>query len=206
MAIETLPLFALAIFILAILPGPGVFLTVARAISGGFTHALLTVAGILMGDLVFILLVILGLKVIAESLTILFVTIKYLGGIYLIWLGITLFLSKPKNSIAIQVDNNKTTYFTDFFAGLTVTLSNPKAIFFYLSFLPAFVNIQTLTAVDIVIISIMVAVILGGVMLSYALAAIKTQTLAGAHQSNKWIKKIAGGLMISTGGILIART
>jgi threonine/homoserine/homoserine lactone efflux protein len=206
MPTETLPLFALAIFVLAILPGPGVFLTVARAISGGFKHALLTIAGILMGDLIFILLVTLGLKIIADSLTILFIAIKYIGGVYLIWLGLTLLLSKPEALVPIKTNRKTTTYIADFLAGLTVTLSNPKAIFFYLSFLPAFVDIQTLTALDIIIISVMVAVILGSVMLFYALTAIKTQKLAGAKSSNKWIKKIAGGLILSTGGILITRS
>ncbi len=205
MTLEILPFFAFAIFMLAILPGPGIFLTVARAISGGFNHAFFTVLGILMGDLVFILLVTLGLKYIAESLSTLFIVIKYLGGIYLIWLGVNLLFSRAKEEVIIKKEKQKMHYITDFIAGLTVTLSNPKAIFFYLSFLPAFINIQVLTAIDIVIISVMVGVILGSVMLGYAVAALKTQELTGLGQTNRWIKKVAGGLMISTGGILIAR-
>jgi len=62
MSLEMLPLFVVTIFILAVLPGPGVLLTVARATSGGMPNACSTVAGILVGDIIFILLVTLGLK------------------------------------------------------------------------------------------------------------------------------------------------
>lgn len=208
MALETLPLFCFAVFMLAIIPGPGVLLTVARTLSGGLKHATLTIFGILAGDLVFILLVCLGLKFIAESLTTVFIIIKYLGGIYLIWLGANLLFQKNEG-IVIEKETKRTTYLGDFLAGLAVTLSNPKAIFFYLSFLPAFTNIQTLTTVDIIVISLLVVIILGGVMLGYAIATLNaqrhTQRLTKKQRYSRWAKKVAGGLMVSTGGILLSR-
>ena len=57
-----------AMFLLAATPGPGVFATVARSLASGFGHATVVVAGIVTGDLVFLLLAIYGLASFAELL------------------------------------------------------------------------------------------------------------------------------------------
>lgn len=57
-----------AMLLLAITPGPGVFVTVASALASGFARAVWVVAGIVMGDLIFLLLAIYGLSAMAEFL------------------------------------------------------------------------------------------------------------------------------------------
>lgn len=57
---------ALALLVLAATPGPGVFATVSRAMASGFLPALPVVAGIITGDLVFLLLAVLGLSFLAH--------------------------------------------------------------------------------------------------------------------------------------------
>ena len=212
MSAETLLLFAGAMFTLAIIPGPGVLLTVSRTLSGGLSHALVTIVGIVMGDLIFLLLAIYGLNAIAESLGFLFTIIKYAGGAYLIWLGISLWRSTGRNLQILETpaepSNNQpvTSYFADFAAGLIITLSNPKVIVFYLSFLPAFVDITTLSAVDVVLIATVVSVVLAGVMIFYALSTIKTHRLVANKRSQSVTQKIAGSLMVAAGGVLIIKT
>ncbi len=82
-----------AIFALAIIPDASVFAVVARSIASGFTHGIIVTIDILIRDLVFIILTIFGLEAIAESMKGLFLFIKYLGGTYLIGLGIQLWRS-----------------------------------------------------------------------------------------------------------------
>jgi len=212
MTIEMLPLFIATIFVLAILPGPGVLLTVARATGGGMPHACFTIAGILLGDIIFILLVTLGLKLVAESLSSLFIIIKYAGSAYLIWLGISLLRNKPEtnnpNKSSLTQDRfitKKSSFIADFLAGVAITLSNPKAIVFYLSFFPAFMDLTQLNSVDILIITLLITAIIGGAMLAYAIAAIQAQQMISSTSPKGWIKKIAGGLIISTGGWLLIR-
>jgi len=84
---------AAAMFLLAITPGPGVFATVSKALASGFRHAVPVVAGIVVGDMVFLLFAIYGLAVIAETFSFMFTVVKYFGGAYLIWLGIRLWRS-----------------------------------------------------------------------------------------------------------------
>ena len=85
-----------AMIILALLPSPSVFAVVARSIASGFSHGLMTVIGIVVGDFVFIILAIYGLSALAETMDSLFVLVKYFGSAYLIWLGIELARSQSK--------------------------------------------------------------------------------------------------------------
>ncbi len=209
MTFEALLLLAGAVFILAVTPGPGVMLIVSRAMTAGLRQALITIIGIVTADLLFLLLVVYGLQAIAESLSFLFIIIKYLGGLYLIWLGISIWRSQPAK-ITINansgVEHKPASYHVSWLSGLIVTLSNPKAILFYMSFLPAFVDIPTLTTIDIVIVSMIICSVIGGVMFFYAFSAVKTQHMVTKNSSGKLAKKIAGGLMVTTGGILMAKT
>ncbi len=209
MTLEALLLLAGAIFILAITPGPGVMLIVSRAMTAGLKQAAVTIIGIITADLLFLLLVVYGLQAIAESLSVLFIIIKYAGGLYLIWLGISIWRSHPAK---ININNEKSTnqkpasYYASWLSGLIVTLSNPKAILFYMSFLPAFVDIPALTTIDIIIVSVIICSVIGGVMFFYAFSTVKTQHMMTKNSSNKLAKRIAGGLMVTTGGILITKT
>ena len=165
MSFEALVLLAGALFILAATPGPGVMLVVARTMTSGLKHAFITVLGIVTADIIFLLLVVYGLQAIAESLGIVFTIIKYVGGAYLIWLGISIWRSKPQQKLTkLQQQEKKSSYSSSWVAGIIIALSNPKAILFYMSFLPAFVDIPSLTTVDIFIVSVIVCLVIGGVM------------------------------------------
>lgn len=132
-----------AMIVLATIPSPSVFAVVARSIASGFTHGLVTVIGIVLGDFVFIILAIYGLSAIAETMGSLFVLVKYLGSVYLIWLGIQLWRSK---SNIIEVEGIKeSSWLSNFLSGLFITLGDQKAFLFYLGFFPAFVDLSNNT-------------------------------------------------------------
>ena len=86
-----------------------------------------------------------------------------------------------------------------------ITLANPKVILFYLGFLPTFVNLQTLTIVDIVVVSTIVTIVLGGVMLAYAYSASGAKKLFKSKSSKRKMNIAAGSVMVTAGGILIAK-
>jgi threonine/homoserine/homoserine lactone efflux protein len=86
---------AIAMFILAATPGPGVFATISRSLASGFVPSLAVIAGIVTGDIIFLLFAIMGLSVIAQAMGNFFVVIKIIGAAYLIFLGIKIWRSKP---------------------------------------------------------------------------------------------------------------
>jgi len=195
--------FAGAMFLLAITPGPGVFATISRGLASGFNNASFVVLGIVLGDIVFLLLAIFGLSAIASVLGDFFVIVKYLGGAYLLFLGYKILTSKEHETNVEGIQ--ELSWKKNFFAGLLITLSNPKVILFYLGFLPTFVNLQTLTLMDIVIVSTIVTVVLGGVMLGYAYSASGAKKLFKNKSSKRKMHIAAGSVMVAAGGALIAK-
>ncbi|MBG3875783.1 LysE family translocator, partial [Desulfovibrio oxamicus] len=90
MTAHSLAALAVALFILAITPGPGVFAVLSAALGRGLPTALALTAGIICGDMIFLLLAMAGLTVLAESMGELFLLVRLGGAAYLIWLGIGL--------------------------------------------------------------------------------------------------------------------
>lgn len=203
MTLYSMLAFAGAMFLLAITPGPGVFATISRALASGFNNAAVVVFGMVMGDIIFLLLAIFGLSAIASILGDFFIIIKYLGGAYLLYLGYKILTSK------VHETNIKGTtqlsWKKNFLSGLLITLSNPKVILFYLGFLPTFVNLQILTAIDIVIVSSIVTVVLGAVMLTYAYSASSAKKLFKSKSSKRKMNIAAGSVMVAAGSILIIK-
>lgn len=83
----TILAFSGALFIFMASPGPGTFAVVARALGSGFKHAFSMSMGMVLGDLVFLLMAIFGLSAIASMMGEIFIIIKYIGGLYLLYLG-----------------------------------------------------------------------------------------------------------------------
>ncbi len=194
---STAALFA-AMFVLAIIPSPSVFVVVARTIESGFIHGLVTVLGIIAGDLIFILLALYGLGFIAETMSSLFI---YLGSAYLIWLGIGLWRTK---SVKVQ-EIKELSWSSNFLCGLFMTLGDPKAILFYISFLPAFLDLSNVSIFDTGIIMVVATLAVGGAKLGYAYMANKSRLLFESSRAKKGINMTAGAVMIGTGLFLIAK-
>lgn len=79
--------FGLAMLILAATLGPGVFVSSAQALSAEFRSSIHVIDGIVIGDLLFLALAILGLSVVTNAWGELFFVVKIIGGAYLFWLG-----------------------------------------------------------------------------------------------------------------------
>lgn len=203
MALLTVALFAAAMFALAITPGPGVFATVATALASGFSRAALVALGIVTGDLIFLLAAVFGLGALAELMGGFFAVVKWIGAIYLIWLGIKLLRSTPSEDDAPRAD--VASAHASFANGLFITLGNPKVILFYLGFLPAFVDLTTLTAADVAIIAVVVSVVLGATMLGYAYAASRARGLFQTRRAKTILNRASGGVMIATGTVLASK-
>ena len=195
---------AAAMFVLAITPGPGVFATVSKALAHGFRQAVPVVLGIIIGDLIFLLFAIYGLSAMAETFGTFFAMVKYLGGVYLVWLGIKLWRTTPDTQDVANLKRPSGKY--SFLGGLSITLGNPKVILFYLGFLPTFVALDTLSILDITLISLVVSFILGSVMLCYAFSASRARRLFQSRTARGNMNKTAGTVMIGTGFVLLSKS
>lgn len=191
-----------AMAVLAALPSVSVFVVSARSTTCGFMHGAATAAGVLAGDILFILLAIFGLAVLVEALGGMFFLVKYAGGAYLIWLGIGIWRSKSQ-----RIQRSETmspSLASSFTAGLLVTLADQKAIFFYLGFLPAFLNLAALSYADVGAILIITIAAVGGVKLCYAYAAGRANVVFGGRAGDV-MRTVGACIMVLAGVVVIAR-
>lgn len=192
-----------ALVVLAVIPGPGVFTVVARAMASGFLHGLVTVFGIVFGDYIFIVLSLYGLSALASTMGGFFTFVKYAGAMYLIWLGVKLLLAKYSSVEVKPVI--EFSFLSNFVAGLVTTLSNPKAILFYVSFFPAFINVQSVTIVEIWQLLLVATLAMGGVMAMYAYAASRASRIFKSSRAAKTLNVAAGTIMVGSGVLLATK-
>ena len=191
---------------LAATPSTSVALVVTRSAILGIWNGIAVSVGIVLGDLVFIVLAVFGLSVIAETMGWLFLIIKYLGGTYLIWIGYSLLASKQGMNLSLENYTSTGNLFSSFLSGFFLTLGDIKAIFFYVSLFPTFVDLDSLTAKDIVLIAFVTIFTVGGVKVFYAIAAVKIMSMSQSLRYENAVKKLAGSLMVMAGGYLILQT
>ncbi|MBT5549798.1 MAG: LysE family translocator [Nitrospina sp.] len=201
MTFSSIATMFVAMIILASVPDSSALAVVARSIASGFTHGLVTVLGIVTGDFVFIIFAVYGLESLANLN--LFAVLKYLGAIYLVGSGIALWMSKPA---AVEVEGIKElSWLSNFMCGLLITLGDPKAIIFYLSFLPAFLDFSQISLLDTAIILALATLTAGGVKLTYAYMANKARLLFNSTQAKTRMNISAGVVMICTGIYLVIK-
>jgi len=135
--------FLAATIILLVIPGPSVLFVVARGIDQGFRAALLSSVGLAFGDLFQVLCAAVGLSALLASSIMLFITVKYAGAAYLIFLGIRRVLENDAplapDALLKQPSSSELPARSLVLQGFSVNALNPKTALFFLALLPQFV-------------------------------------------------------------------
>lgn len=137
---STLAQFAVAVFIIAITPGPDMTLFVGRALSQGRMAGLACMAGAMSGILVHTALVSFGLSALIVASPQAFFALKIFGAGYLVWLAFQAIRHGSAFAPQAQNGSKKTSFASNWATGLVVNLLNPKILLFFMTFLPQFVS------------------------------------------------------------------
>jgi len=132
------PVFLLVAATTVLSPGPGVVMTLTNSLRHGFRGTFAGIVGISFGTFAVAALSATGLGVLLAASATAFTVTKYVGAAYLVYLGIRLWRAP-----GVRIDAGATTAVGSgrrFLEGLTLQLTNPKAIFFFLSVFPQFVD------------------------------------------------------------------
>lgn len=196
-----LALYAGGIFILFLTPGPVWMALVARTLSGGFRSAWPLALGVVIGDILWPIIAILGLSWVAMQYDGLLDLLKYVAALIFFVLGFSL-ISNPDR--AVNSDNRLTRpgQLAGFIAGVAIILSNPKAILFYIGVLPGFFDLSRVTLLDIVAICTISAVLpfLGNLTLSIMVDRVRH--LLSSPATLRKVNTISGILLILVGVII----
>ncbi|MEZ2130128.1 MULTISPECIES: LysE family translocator [unclassified Sinorhizobium] len=143
MSLTALLVFAGALFVAAGSPGPSIAALVARVLSKGARDVLPFLAAMWIGEAIWLTFAVAGLAAIAETFHLAFVAIKWLGVCYLLYLAWKMWFASPDVSEGRLPEAQSPAKL--FFAGMTVTLGNPKIMMFYVALLPSIIDIHAVT-------------------------------------------------------------
>ncbi|MBW1648868.1 MAG: LysE family translocator [Deltaproteobacteria bacterium] len=130
--------YLLAVTIVLIIPGPTIILVVSQAVTCGRRSVVPLAAGVVLGDFTAMTLSLLGLGAVMSASAALFTVFKWIGALYLIYLGIRLWRADPKREcFGSPLCISSVGLFKSAFI---VTALNPKSIAFFVAFLPQFIS------------------------------------------------------------------
>jgi threonine/homoserine/homoserine lactone efflux protein len=137
--ITTFVTFTIAVWVLAITPGPDMTLSIARSLSDGKAGGMMVVLGTSTGLIIHTLLVALGISALIVASPTAFTILKTGGAAYLVWLAIQAIRYGSSLSVS-RAEGPAKSAFSNYLTGFWVNLLNPKVILFFMTFLPQFVT------------------------------------------------------------------
>lgn len=217
MTFESWIAFVVALTLLGLSPGPALAAVVVTAMSRGWPAACAMAVGVGLGDVVFLLFAIFGLAAVAALMGEFFTLVKLAGAAYLIYLGIRLWRKPPDLTLpptASEADS-KTSPETGsqtgrrrlgpLLGGFALTLGNPKAIAFYLGFLPAFMDLGALSAGDVGLAAATSFTIIGGMLAVQAAMAARARRFFARERARRLFGRLLGSALVACGVAVASR-
>lgn len=192
--------------IISFTPGAGAINTMSNALNQGWRRSIWGIIGQQIALVVHVAIVAAGVGLLVSRSEILFNAIRYAGAAYLVFLGIRLILTKPAEVVddgLVPVDSRES-HWSMIRRGFWVNLLNPKAIVFFLAFIPQFIRLdlpplpQYLSLVATVIV-VDVLVMWG----FFAAAARPFRRLTRSARGQRILNSVFGVLFIAVAALLV---
>lgn len=203
MTLETWLAFFVASWLISLSPGAGAISCMAAGMRYGYARAMWNIAGLQAGIMFVLVIVALGLGAVIAASTMLFTAIKWLGALYLVWLGVQQWRAPAAPMAADAADaGDDGTPARLVLRGFLVNATNPKGIVFMLAVLPQFIDPHapqlpqyaicgaTLFFTDLVVMS------------GYTGLAAKVLRLLREPHHVRWINRSFGAMFVAAGAAL----
>lgn len=199
MNIELWIAFVAASSVLLIIPGPTILTVVSYSISHGHRVKIPLITAVALGDSTALVLSLLGLGTLLTQSAFWFQIVKWVGGLYLLYLGIKLFMAgvKPAGLSTPQSNDSGWKLFANTYL---VTALNPKGMVFFIAFLPQFISPAHELSQQLWILAITFVALAVFNATLYALFAGQVRELLSSSRTQK-IFNFTGGSLLSIAGI-----
>jgi threonine/homoserine/homoserine lactone efflux protein len=191
-------LYALGLLALFLTPGPVWVALTARALAGGFRSAAPLALGVMIGDVLWPFLAILGMGWLVSHVDGVLTVLKWVAAGTFLLMG-WLVLRHADATIGADSRLTKPGLWAGFAVGVAVIIGNPKAILFYSGILPGFFDLSSLTWPDIAVICALSAGIplIGNLALSWFIG--QARAILSSPRATRRVNLVAGGLLIAVG-------
>ncbi|HEY9271577.1 LysE family translocator [Achromobacter sp.] len=198
---DTLLVFAVVAFVGIATPGPTVLLALANGANLGVRASLPGMMGAVLADFVLISAVALGLGALLAASEFWFSAIKWIGVVYLAYLGIRLFRSSGSVTLPAESSTQAPTGRSVFLRSFLVAVTNPKGYLFFSAFLPQFISTQAPQIPQYAMLAAVFSAINLLTMFTYASAGAKAIRLL-KRDGALWLDRACGGALLALAGSL----
>ena len=186
--------FALVALVVTLVPGPAFIVVLTTALRRGFKPGAYATAGVVIGDAVYFFLTAVGLGSLLATSFWTFTIIKWLGIIYLVYLGLrSLFFSS--NSL-IAADGRSVSGRSSFVTALTVQLANPKLLLFLAALLPQFLDPSRPIALQLAVLGPIFMLSDTVIYLLLSLLAARARPLLANSRATRIVSRVSGVAML----------
>ena len=193
--------FVLATTILILIPGPNVSLIMANSIAHGTRYGLLTVIGTSSAIIVQLALTVLGLSATLGMLAGWFEWVRWIGVVYLLYLGIRQWRAPPVDLTQTRPQPRSVRVIA--LRGFLISLTNPKTLLFYGAFFPQFLSPDAPIAPQVAWLSLTFLVIAVGLDCGWATLAGRVRGVLAMR--GRLRNRLSGGFLIGAGiGLALA--
>lgn len=193
--------FLVAGIALNLMPGADTIYIIGRSVSQGKKAGILSVLGISTGSLCHTFAASFGLSAILATSSLAFLTVKYIGAAYLVFLGIQMFCAAPLETQSNKGKSENSAMWTIYKQGILTNVFNPKVALFFLAFLPQFISPENQYGI-LPFLALGTAFIFTGtcwgLFIVYS-ATTLTKRIKTVSVSKSLLKKITGTIFISLG-------
>lgn len=186
-------------FFVSITPGMCMTLALTLGMSVGIKRTLWMMIGELAGVALVATLAVIGVAAIMLNYPNLFVALKWIGGAYLIWIGINMWLNKGKMSLNLEQSTQPTDRLKLMSQGFITAIANPKGWAFMISLLPPFINVDKSVPHQMVVLIGIILTTEFISMMAYATGGKSLRLFLTRGDNVKYLNRIAGTLMIGVG-------
>jgi threonine/homoserine/homoserine lactone efflux protein len=200
---DTYWLYLLTEAALSLSPGPAVMLVIAYGLTHGARRSLLAALGVLTANALYFAVSATALGAVLISSKTFFVTVKWLGAFYLVYIGVSALLGRPSPISTSNTGADDRPPGSIFVSGLTLQLANPKTLIFFVAILPQFVDPNLPVGAQMVWLAVGSIVpellILGG----YGYLASRAAHLAQNPRYARVTDRIAGALVLCAAALVL---
>ncbi len=191
--------FVLITVLLGLIPGPNLALIIANSVAYGPRYGLMTVAGTVSAQVIQLVAVSLGLTALLESLGVWFTVLRWLGVVYLLWLGWRQWRAEPVDLTLVRA-GERVPLRSMLPRAAAVSLTNPKVLLFLGALFPQFISAAHPALPQVAILAVTFLLVLGTVDTCWALAAGRARVLLARHARLR--NRVSGGMLMAAAGAL----
>ena len=196
---ENFLLYIALCILLIILPGPDTAIVTKNTIVTSRRAGFETMFGTLSALMIHTTFAIVGLSAIIVQSSKFFTVIKFVGAIYLIYLGVKTLIAMIKRKAQTAIEPSTSSKSSSYFQGFFTNLLNPKVAVFFLTFLPQFVANPNEPLLPFLILGITYSVLTFIWFVFYITLLSRVRAFMNKPTTQKWMEGITGAVLVGFG-------